>query len=329
MFGRLCWDQERRRGTDRSKFDLREIASLASYRGFVFGSLSADVPSIEDGWRGGDVDRPDGGATPDGEVGPETRPTRPTNRNCRPKTVSMDITSPPFTASSHTRLRRGKQGRIHRYSKNGIRAHRGRCADGVLRSGQWPHGICSAHDTGSAPIWEAKEWLEKELTPKQVEWILTKGRNLYLFPNVMLMDNPSTQIRVMKPVSADRVDITVYCIAPRGESDKARAGRLRKFEDFYLTAGMATSDDIAALEDTHEGSIARDAKWSEFNRGLAHITYGADKEAKELGFEPQACTDNWDHEVLYHGFYRHWLKMMKGNFGDERSATRGHEPDLS
>ena len=38
-------------GTDRSKFDLREIASLASYRGFVFGSLSADVPSIED-WLG-------------------------------------------------------------------------------------------------------------------------------------------------------------------------------------------------------------------------------------------------------------------------------------
>ena len=60
------------------------------------------------------------------------------------------------------------------------------------------------------PIWEAEE-----LKPKQVEWILTKGRNLYLFPNVMLMDNPSTQIRVMKPVSADRVDITVYCIAPR------------------------------------------------------------------------------------------------------------------
>ena len=174
--------------------------------------------------------------------------------------------------------------------------------------------IWAQHTTPEVrPIWEAKERLEKELTPKQVEWILTKGRNLYLFPNVMLMDNPSTQIRVMKPVSADRVDITVYCIAPRGESDKARAGRLRKFEDFYLTAGMATSDDIAALEDTHEGSIARDAKWSEFNRGLAHITYGADKEAKELGFEPQACTDNWDHEVLYHGFYRHWLKMMKGN----------------
>ena len=77
---------------------------------------------------------------------------------------------------------------------------------------------------------------------------------------------------------------------------------------------MATSDDLAALEDTHEGSMARGAKWSEFNRGLKSITHGADADARELGFEPQACTDNWNHEVLYHGFYRHWLRMMKGEF---------------
>ena len=111
--------------------------------------------------------------------------------------------------------------------------------------------IWAQHTTPEVrPIWEAKDRLEKELSPIEVEWILTKGRNLYLFPNVMLMDNPSTQIRVMKPVSANRVDITVYCVAPKGESDKARAGRLRKFEDFYLTAGMATSKNIAAMEDT-------------------------------------------------------------------------------
>ena len=68
---------------------------------------------------------------------------------------------------------------------------------------------------------------ESELTAAQVDWILTRGRNLFIFPNLLLMDNPSTQIRVMKPISVDRVDVTVYCIAPKGESDRARAGRLR------------------------------------------------------------------------------------------------------
>ena len=129
----------------------------------------------------------------------------------------------------------------------------------------------------------------------------------------MLMDNPSTQIRVMKPLGAERMDVSVYCIAPRGETDTARAGRLRKFEDFYLTAGMATSDDLAALEDTQEGSLATGAKWNEFTRGMNSIIRGPDKAAAALGFNPPACTENWDHEIHYHGFYRQWLKMLEEN----------------
>ncbi len=119
-------------------------------------------------------------------------------------------------------------------------------------------------------------------------------------------------------------------IAPKGESDSARAGRLRKFEDFYLTAGMATSDDIAALEDSHEGSLARDARWSEFNRGIGTFTKGADDGAKALGFEPVASSDNWDHEVLFHGLYRQWIKMMKGErrHGMSDLQTEANQPDI-
>ena len=31
--------------------------------------------------------------------------------------------------------------------------------------------------------------------------------------SVMIMDNPSTQIRVVRPIAADRAEVTVYCIA--------------------------------------------------------------------------------------------------------------------
>ena len=317
--GRCIGIKNEEDGTDRSKFDLREIASLASYQGFVFGSLSPDVPSIE-AWLGAATTWIDlmAAQSPDGlEVVPGSS-TYKTDGNWKlqaENSVDGYHVSTVHRVFAHTIAARESKGEYTGIGKT----ESGRISGGVPTAsydlGNGHMSIWAQHTTPEVrPIWEAKERLEKELTPKQVEWILTKGRNLYIFPNVMLMDNPSTQVRVMKPVSANRVDITVYCIAPKGESDKARAGRLRKFEDFYLTAGMATSDDVAALEDTHEGSLARDAKWSEFNRGLANITYGADEEAKELGFEPAACTDNWDHEVLYHGFYRHWLKMMKGEF---------------
>jgi benzoate/toluate 1,2-dioxygenase alpha subunit len=131
-----------------------------------------------------------------------------------------------------------------------------------------------------------------------------------VFPNILLMDNPSTQIRVMKPISAQLTEVTVYCIAPRGESARARFARLRKFEDFYLTAGMATSDDVAALEDIQAGAAGRGARWSEFTRGFAHMIHGADDDARTLGFEPATTSPSWDHETLYHGLYRRWRDLM-------------------
>ena len=148
------------------------------------------------------------------------------------------------------------------------------------------------------------------MRPAQGDWILNRGRNLYLFPNVMLMDNPSTQIRVMKPISAERTEVTVYCIAPRGESARARFARLRKFEDFYLTAGMATSDDISALEETYAGSFGRASRWNEFTRGFAHMIQGADDDARTLGFAPATPSPDWDHETLFHGLYRRWRDLM-------------------
>ena len=143
------------------------------------------------------------------------------------------------------------------------------------------------------------------------DWILNRGRNLYVFPNVMLMDNPSTQIRLMKPISPDLAEVTVYCIAPKGESTAARAARLRKFEDFYLTAGMATSDDVAALEAVQDGSFGRLSRWNDMTRGLPDLIVGPDEDARRLGFEPSGCCPDWDHEGLFHGFYRAWVDRME------------------
>tara|TARA_B100000686_G_scaffold353209_1_gene457887 strand:- start:365 stop:1675 length:1311 start_codon:yes stop_codon:yes gene_type:complete len=304
-------------GVERSKFDLREIAKLETYGGFVFGSLAKDVPSLSE-WLGAakvwidlmTVQSPEGL-----EVIPGSS-TYKTDGNWKlqaENSVDGYHVSTVHRVFAHTIAARESKGEYAGIKKT----EAGRIGGGVPTAsydlGNGHMAIWAQHTTPEVrPIWEAKGRLEKELDPIKVEWILTKGRNLFIFPNVMLMDNPSTQIRVMKPVSANRVDISVYCVAPIGESDRARAGRLRKFEDFYLTAGMATSDDIAALEDTHEGSLARGLKWSEFNRGIGKFTLGPDDEARELGFNPITCTGNWNHEVLYHGFYRQWLKMIIG-----------------
>tara|TARA_R110000868_G_scaffold10313_17_gene50708 strand:- start:5315 stop:6625 length:1311 start_codon:yes stop_codon:yes gene_type:complete len=304
--------------TDRSHFDLREIAKLDSYGGFVFGSLSADVPSLDD-WLGEAKPWIDlmVAQSPDGlEVVPGSS-TYAIDGNWKfqaENSVDGYHVSTVHRVFAHTIAARESKGEYAGIKKTEAGRMAGGVPTGSYDLGNGHMAVWAQHTTPEVrPIWEARERLEKELTPGQVDWILTKGRNLYIFPNVMLMDNPSTQIRVMKPISAERMDVSVYCVAPKGESDTARAGRLRKFEDFYLTAGMATSDDLAALEDTQEGSLATGAKWNEFTRGIGSIIEGQDSAAKQLGFTPAACTENWDHEIHYHGFYRQWLKMLKGD----------------
>ena len=304
-------------GTDKSHYDLREIPKLASYRGFVFGSLNPDIMPLEE-WLGATtawidlmaVQSPDGLETVPGSS------TYTIDGNWKLQAengVDGYHVSTVHRVFGHTIAARESKGEYTGIRKTESGRIAGNVPTGGYDLGNGHMSIWATHTTPEVrPIWEARDRLTKELPEAQVDWILNKGRNLYIFPNVLLMDNPSTQIRIIKPVSANRMEVTVYCIAPKGESKTARAGRLRKFEDFYLTAGMATSDDIAALEDTHEGSLAREAKWSEFNRGIESFVKGPDDEAKALGFEPAASSSNWDHEVLFHGFYRQWLKLMKG-----------------
>src|SRR3546814_4369123 len=80
--------------------------------------------------------------------------------------------------------------------------------------------------------YEILDWLKRERGEERATWMNGRIRNLELFPNVFLMDQTSTQIRIIRPISVDETEVTTYCIAPVGESDDARALRIRQYEDF-------------------------------------------------------------------------------------------------
>jgi benzoate/toluate 1,2-dioxygenase subunit alpha len=58
------------------------------------------------------------------------------------------------------------------------------------------------------------------------------------------MDQFSSQIRHYRPLAVDETEVTIYCIAPKGESVEARSRRIRQYEDFFNASGMATPDDL-------------------------------------------------------------------------------------
>ena len=63
--------------------------------------------------------------------------------------------------------------------------------------------------------------------------------NLCLYPNMYLMEQFSSQIRQYRPIAVNKTEVTIHCIAPKGES-RRRAARIRRYEDFFNAAGIAT-----------------------------------------------------------------------------------------
>ena len=300
----------------RKNYSLKSVAKLESYRGFIFGSLKAEVPALTE-WIGPAKIWIDllADQSPQGlEVvrGASTYTVLGNWKLQAENGVDGYHVSTVHRVFANTVAAREKKNKLEGLQETEAGRMTGNVNSGSYHFGNGHMGVWAQHTKPQArPIWRQKERLEKEFSSERVDWMLNRGRNLYLFPNVFIMDNPSSQVRTIQPIAPGVCEVTVRCIAPVGEAPEARAARLRKFEDFYLTTGMASSDDLAALEAVHSGSEARAVRWNDFSRGQGAIRHGAaDTDGAGIGLVPDLMTPNWDHEALYQGFYRTWMQRL-------------------
>jgi benzoate/toluate 1,2-dioxygenase alpha subunit len=316
-----------RESFDTSQFDLRPIARIDSYRGFVFGSLAADVPDLRDHLGAA-------GALIDIFVAPAPQPLEVVSG------YSIYVTSCNWKVMHENRPDAFHAPMVHNNFAAAI-AYREKCSGasglGKTDTGRLTARIKSAsYDLGNGhnafwherpspeafPIYAQKDELAKRFTPGQLEWILGRGRHTTIFPNLLLNDLASTHLRVYRPLGLERMETIIWCIAPTDEPTEARAARLRKFEDFFLPSGMATPDDVAIVEAAQRASWAHASRWSVLSRGLAFCKEGPDEAARELGFTPRMSSDSWDHEIAIRGVYQCWLDMMERGGGASRWLTR-------
>jgi benzoate/toluate 1,2-dioxygenase alpha subunit len=153
--------------------------------------------------------------------------------------------------------------------------------------------------------------LKEQFGDAKGEFMVKGSRNLCLYPNVYLMDQFSTQIRHFRPVAPDQTEVTIYCIAPKGESAEARTHRIRQYEDFFNASGMATPDDLEEFRSCQLTFRATAAPWNDMSRGAEHWLTGPDEVAKSLDMNSvvSAGMRNED-EGLYpvqHGYWRSTL----------------------
>jgi benzoate/toluate 1,2-dioxygenase alpha subunit len=316
---RTGWTDEHFKMSD---FDLTPIARLDSYRGLVFGSLSADVPDLREHL---------GAATAliDIFVAPAPQQLEIVagfsiyQTRCNWKIMHENGPDAYHAPVVHNNFAQAVNYREKRQTRSDVtKTDTGRLT-GRIESASYDLG--NGHtafwhkrrDPEAFPIYAQKAELERRYTAGQLEWIVGRGRHMTIFPNLLLNDLASTHLRTYRPLAVDRMETMIWCIAPVGEPPEMRAARLRKFEDFFLPSGMATPDDVAVAESAHKASFAFHSSWTNMGRGIGFAVTGPDAAARELGMTPQVSTDSWDHEISMQGVYRRWLEMLER--GEERS----------
>lgn len=128
------------------------------------------------------------------------------------------------------------------------------------------------------------------------------NRNMLIYPNLVVNDIMAVTVRTFMPSAPNRMDVTAWEMAPRGELPQLRQRRLDSFLTFLGPAGFATPDDLEALESCQQGFDSGGVEWNDISRGMTRVPEGND-------------------EAQMRVFWRRWAEQM-GDAGRHREDLR-------
>ncbi len=176
-------------------------------------------------------------------------------------------------------------------------------------------------DPTNRPVFQNYETWKEQFGEAKARWMVGNLRNLCLYPNVFLMDQFSTQIRMWRPISVNETEVTIYCFAPVGEAPESRAHRIRQYEDFFNASGMATPDDLEEFRSAQTGYMAQAAEWNDISRGATHWIEGADENAQSIHMKPLLSGKKTEDEGLFMIQHKYWMETMIAALEKETQAA--------
>ena len=314
---------------DAEDHDLVPLARLANYKGLLFGSLSADVPPLEDYL--GELKFFLDLALEQGPRGMECVPGRITYTFDANWKLQMDNGVDQYhLTSTHTSFM--ELVRQRERAKTGNQAARAFDWDKRLAqdggSFNFEHGHTAIWLNQAQPerrqVYASRDEIRKRVGDRRADWML-KLRNIVVFPNMQIADSTSLLLRTFRPLAVNKTEMRVYCMAPAGEPPAQRAWRLRQFEDFFNVSGLATPDDTSVYEDSQAGFAAPISWLQGYQRGMAATEPGASALAREIGINPVASLEGpymIQTETCFHAPYREWARLMQAGVSGERPYPR-------
>ena len=307
-------------GFDAEDHDMKRVARFDSYRGFLFASLNADVPPLEQHLGEARVfidlivdQSPDGIELVPGAVGY-------TFRGNWKLQLENTIDGYHFT-STHPSYLRLLDRRAQQSARTDIAAAVWQSAGGKqleeeMGSFGFDQGHCLVWTTTPVerhPLYPHRAELAARVGDVRTKWMM-RTRQFNVFPNLQLASNAALQLRVIRPLAVDLTEMTSYCIAPKGEDAVARRQRIRQYEDFFNPSGLATPDDTVTFEDCQQAFQSGEVEWQQgYMRGMTLMRAGADVHADELGITPATSTNgpfDLSDESIYHALYGAWVRRL-------------------
>lgn len=291
--------------------DLKKVARFESYKGFLFGSLNAEVSSLEEYL--GDTTKIIDQMVDQSEFGLEVLKGNSTYTYDANWKLQMENGADGYHVSS---VHWNYVATMGNRKEEGVQAVD---PNGWSKSVGGVYGFENGHmllwtkmlNPEVRPLYSQLDRLNNTLGEEKTNFIINETRNLAIYPNVYLMDQFSTQIRVLRPISVDKTEVTIYCFAPKNEPAADRTLRLRQYEDFFNVTGMGTPDDLEEFRSCQESYLSKTMPWNDVSRGAEHWVYGPDEHADAMGIKPKISGNRSEDEGLFLMQHHYWADTMK------------------
>ena len=301
--------------------DLKKVARFQSYRGFLFGSLNADVTPLED------------------YLG-ETKVIidQIVDQAANGLEVLRGNSSYIYDGNWKMQMENGCDGyHVSTVHWNYAATMDRRKVDGTkaVDANSWSKSVAGVYgfkhghillwtrtmNPEVRPVYQYRDEIKARVGEAKADFIVNQTRNLCLYPNVFLMDQFSTQIRVVRPISVDKTEVSIFCFAPKGESAADRATRIRQYEDFFNVSGMGTADDLEEFRACQAGYAGTTALWNDLSRGAPLWVEGADANAKNMGLMPLISGERSEDEGLFVCQHEYWVHVMRDALKKEQGEA--------
>ena len=322
-------------GFDRSHAGLQPVPRLESYRGFVFASLSPDVPPLAEhlGEAAKFLDlvvdqSPKGVEYVPGEV------VYTYDGNWKLQVENgLDYYHFLSTHASYVEVMRGREqsgavGTPKTYEAADVceaagsySFENGHALMYAVRKQGRVHVRPIAHDQAGL------DEIAARVGENDLKWML-RQRNLTIYPNLQIVDVSSMQLRTWRPLAPGKTEIRSHCLAPVGESPAAREMRIRHYEDFFNPTGLGSSDDTLMYEYIQSGYEAEDAgETLGYLRGLGDPIVADDPFHGELPIRPTRWAYgpiSFGDETCFHPGYRTWLRLILAGLEKDAAKEPAH-----